>query len=66
MGRKWVPRARPEGTQEERECGGKLGYPSESTAEAALTYFRRERVARTNDGMESYQCRFCLQWHFGH
>ena len=55
-----------DGSSFERGCGGKVPYPSEAGAEAALKYLQKQRAMRTNDGVTVYECAFCKQWHFGH
>ncbi len=50
----------------ESMCAGKQAYPSESAADAALRLGQQERVIRTCAGVQSYQCPFCEEWHFGH
>jgi hypothetical protein len=53
----------------ERECAGKLAYPSEATAEYLLKELMRQdkpRLRRESAGLQPYQCKFCQQWHLGH
>jgi hypothetical protein len=53
----------------ERECAGKLAYPSEGTAEYLLKDLMRQdkpRLRRESASMQPYQCKFCRQWHLGH
>lgn len=66
MSRKFGSLGKVDGNAFERACEGKVPYPSEAAARAAMKFLQKEGALRTNDGMEVYECSFCREWHFGH
>lgn len=43
----------------------KIGYPSRSQAQAAMT--RMIRVGKRKDGkLAAFRCQMCQEWHWGH
>jgi hypothetical protein len=69
MARRRVPgRGKPDGPRSEEEAGclGKVPYPSEAGARAALKLYQQTGTMRTGDGVDAYRCRFCTGWHLGH
>ena len=65
--RRWR-RRRPNGArnQEEAACLGKVPFPSESGARAALKMYERLGEMRAGEGVDVYPCKFCREWHLGH